>query len=113
METFFYFADREAIEWEFVKVTWLDVHGNCLCITKMAPNVLTGMRSMFCDGYTMEEAVLDHGIHDPDNNDGDDDDKKRDLPNKGKREADPDHSNKSRKRHQQECRLQGRIRWRP
>ena len=106
METFFYFADREAIEQELVKVMWLDPHGNCLRITKMAPSALTGMRCMFDDGYTMEEAVLDRGIDEPDDDDGDDDDdddgdsddEEGSPKQKGKRKADSDPSEKSGKK---------------
>lgn len=66
-----YFADREAIEREFVKAMWLDEHGNCLRITNMVPSSLTGIRCMFLDGYTMEEAVLSSRIYDPDDDDVD------------------------------------------
>ena len=101
METVFCFADRDAIEHGFAKLMWLDAHGDCLRVTKMAPDALTGIRSMFSDGYTMEEAVLAHGLRDPDsdsdndNDEGDEDDEDG-SPQKRKREANPTRPKQSR-----------------
>lgn len=77
MDAYFCFADREAIEHDFVKVMWLDAHGECLLINKIAPGEFELMTTMFGEGFSMEEAVNSYGLHESDMNsseDGEDDD---------------------------------------
>lgn len=65
MATYVLFADREAIEGEFVKAMWLDDHGKILMITKMAPAEIESMATMFGEGFSMSEALETYGLNDP------------------------------------------------
>lgn len=67
------FADREAIEQEFVKIMWLDAFGECLLISKITADELEPMTTMFGEGFSMEEAVLSYGLNNSDTNSSEDD----------------------------------------
>lgn len=62
MATYVLFADRVAIEGEFVKAMWLDDHGKILMITKMAPAEIESMATMFGEGFSMSEALETYGL---------------------------------------------------